>query len=358
MSQKFLSDVVLTTISSGILKVDSDGKIVKAVEGTDYVSSVSAGNLDSLTDVVITSPSADQILVYGQPVGGTPGVNIWYNKTPNYLTPASSINALGDVSINSVAVGNLLSWNGSNWVNWAPNFLTSYTETDPIYTASSWYTTTNNASNWDTAYGWGNHAGLYANAVHTHSVFTQATSGIVNGEEVIVAGENGFVPASGFDDGGKFLRGDGTWQVVTTDLTGYATETWVGQQGYLTSYTETDPVFAASDVYSVRTADITNWNTAFGWGDHSEAGYLTSYTETDPIYTASSWYTTTNNASNWDTAYGWGNHASAGYQAASTAITTSNIGSQYVEGANRLGSYTGNTASSFSNDNSNILIYE
>jgi hypothetical protein len=347
MSQKFLSDVVLTTLSSGILKVDADGKIVKAVAGTDYLVTGAISALDDLSDVVITNPSADQILVYGQPIGGEPGVNIWYNKTPNYLTPASSINALGDVSINSVGVGNLLSWNGSNWVNWAPNFLTSYTETDPIYTASSWYTTTNNASNWDTAYGWGSHSGLYANLVHTHSVFTQATSSIVNGEEVIVPGENGFVPASGFDDGGKFLRGDGTWQVVTTDLTGYATETWVGQQGYLTSFTESDPVFAASDVYSVRTADITNWNTAFGWGDHSEAGYLTSYTETDPIYTASSWYTTTNNASNWDTAYGWGNHASAGYQAASTAITTSNIGSQYVEGANRLGSYTGNTASSF-----------
>lgn len=32
------------------------------------------------------------------------------------------------------------------------------TETDPVYTASSWYSTTNNSSNWDTAYGWGNHA--------------------------------------------------------------------------------------------------------------------------------------------------------------------------------------------------------
>lgn len=39
------------------------------------------------------------------------------------------------------------------------------------------------------------------------------------------------------------------------------------------------------------------------------------------------------NVSNWDTAYGWGNHASAGYQAASTAITTSNIGSQSVSSA-------------------------
>jgi hypothetical protein len=40
---------------------------------------------------------------------------------------------------------------------------------------------------------------------------------------------------------------------------------------------------------------------------------LQSYTETDPVYLASSWYGTTNNSSNWNTAYGWGNHASAGY---------------------------------------------
>lgn len=45
----------------------------------------------------------------------------------------------------------------------------------------------------------------------------------------------------------------------------------------------------------------------------NDSGFLTSYTETDPIYTASSWYSTTNNSSNWNTAYGWGNHASAGY---------------------------------------------
>lgn len=47
----------------------------------------------------------------------------------------------------------------------------------------------------------------------------------------------------------------------------------------------------------------------------NDAGYLTSFTETDPVYLASSWYTTTNNAANWDTAYGWGNHATAGYAA-------------------------------------------
>jgi hypothetical protein len=42
-------------------------------------------------------------------------------------------------------------------------------------------------------------------------------------------------------------------------------------------------------------------------------------------------------SANWNTAYGWGNHASAGYQAASTAITTSNIGSQSVSNASTAG---------------------
>ena len=54
-------------------------------------------------------------------------------------------------------------------------------------------------------------------------------------------------------------------------------------------------------------------------GQISNSGVLT---ETDPVYTASSWYTTTNNATNWNTAYGWGNHASAGYLLSSTAAST------------------------------------
>jgi hypothetical protein len=123
------------------------------------------------------------------------------------------------------------------------------------------------------------------------------------------------------------------------------------------------------------TAKQTEWDTAYGWGDHASAGYLTSYTETDPIvgaitgivkadgagnisaavagtdYLASETFTgtvtsvaatvptgfvvsgspitasgtlavtfdtgyalpTTASQGNWDTAYGWGDHAAAGY---------------------------------------------
>lgn len=70
------------------------------------------------------------------------------------------------------------------------------------------------------------------------------------------------------------------------------------------------------------TAKQTEWDTAYGWGNHASAGYLTSYTETDPVYVASSWYSTTNNSTNWNTAYGWGNHASAGYLTSETYTGT------------------------------------
>lgn len=60
--------------------------------------------------------------------------------------------------------------------------------------------------------------------------------------------------------------------------------------------------------------NIDDWNTAYGWGNHALAGYLTSYTETDPIFSASEASSiTSTDTSHWDTAYGWGNHASAGY---------------------------------------------
>lgn len=47
---------------------------------------------------------------------------------------------------------------------------------------------------------------------------------------------------------------------LTTALNGYATQSWVNQQGFLTSYTETDPVFTASAAHGITSSDITSWN--------------------------------------------------------------------------------------------------
>ena len=114
----------------------------------------------------------------------------------------------------------------------------------------------------------------------------------------------------------SYNAANGEFTYTPPDLSSYATESWVGSQNYLTSYTETDPVYAASAAASVTTTKITNWDNAYGWGDHSGAGYLTSLGDAAGVTTAK--------ITNWDTAYGWGNHAQAGYLSAATSIETLN----------------------------------
>jgi hypothetical protein len=188
--------------------------------------------------------------------------------------------------------------NSTNWdtaYGWGDHgtegYLTSYTETDPIFVASDVYSvTTADIATWDTAYGWGNHASGGYLTSYTES------------DPIFVASD--------------------VYGVTTADISTWTTAYGWGNHasaGYLTSYTETDPVFVASDVYGVTTADITNWDTAYGWGDHSTEGYITSIdAETDPVFVASDVYgVTTADIGTWDTAYGWGDHSTENY-----AVTT------------------------------------
>jgi hypothetical protein len=162
----------------------------------------------------------------------------------------------------------LISYLSTNYYPLSSNpagYLTSFTEVDPVYTASSWYTTTNNSTNWNTAYGWGNHASA--------GYLTQLAADLL------------YYPLSS------------------------------NPAGYLTSFTELDPVFTASVAAGITSTDISNWNAAYGWGDHAlagyltqtaadllyyplssnPAGYLTSYTESDPVFSA--WLATPPNIS-------------------------------------------------------------
>lgn len=53
-----------------------------------------------------------------------------------------------------------------------------------------------------------------------------------------------------------------------------ASTTYQPVGSYLTA--ETDPVFSASDAAGITSTDISNWDIAYGWGDHSSAGYALS----------------------------------------------------------------------------------
>ena len=120
------------------------------------------------------------------------------------------------------------------------------TELDPVFSATG--ITAPLIANWNTAFGWGNHASagylLSATAANTYQP--------IDGDLTAIGGLSG---TSGI------LRktAANTWALDTTT--------------YLSSFTETDPVFTASPAAGVTSQKITNWDTAFGWGNHASAGY-------------------------------------------------------------------------------------
>jgi len=120
---------------------------------------------------------------------------------------------------------------------------------------------------------------------------------------------------------------NGVFSYTPPDFSDYDTAFGWGdhaQGGYLTS--ETDPVFSAHVASNILQSNINNWNDAHAWGNHAAMGYLIA-SATDK--------------SNWNTAYGWGDHGIAGYiqtetdtfasvtgrgSSTSTALTITNAG--------------------------------
>lgn len=77
----------------------------------------------------------------------------------------------------------------------------------------------------------------------------------------------------------------------------------IGAPPFITDYTETDPT-VPSWVKAITTTNISHWNQAYSWGNHALAGYLTSFTETDPIFTAHIAATiSVNDINHWNLAY-------------------------------------------------------
>lgn len=166
-------------------------------------------------------------------------------------------------------------WNNAySWGDHATvGYLTFYNETDPVFTASAAYNiTTQNITNWGTAYNWGDHgdAGYLTNLTNTSI--------------------------------GTLQDVDTSAGITQNDVLKWTGSAWVPSANTLT---ETDPVFRAHVSYDISETNITNWNTAHGWGDHANAGYLDG---DDPAANI-----TTQNITNWNDAYGWGDHSAAGY---------------------------------------------
>lgn len=146
-----------------------------------------------------------------------------------------------------------------------PNFATTVSN----QIGTKWTQDNTKISNWDTAYGWGDHS------------------------------------AQGY--------------LTSADLNGYATETWVTNNFASDTHTHSQ-LHSHSNrttLDSITSTKVSNWNTAFTWGDHSTQGYATTTWVSNNFaldsHTHSQLHSHTNkstldgisstNVNNWNTAY-------------------------------------------------------
>ena len=145
----------------------TDGTFTYTVSGITYSwngeSWSAAGSGATATDLTVFSvtngtASGGGSLAYNSNTGD-------FTFTPpdlsGYLTSIGVLNNHTDVNITGIADGQLLKYDSfsGDWINWTPNYLTSFTETDPVFSASAaGGITSTQVSNWDTAHGWGDHS--------------------------------------------------------------------------------------------------------------------------------------------------------------------------------------------------------
>lgn len=287
-----------TNLGLGTAAVEAASAFATAAQGTKADTAIQPADLASVATSGDYNDLSNKPTIPADVSDLTDTTNLLFSGDYNDLTNTPTINS-GTVSSVAMTVPTGLTVSGTP-------ITTSGTLAVTFDTGYS-IPTSAKQTEWDTAYGWGD-----------HSVVGYLTSETYTGTVTSVAAS---VPA-GFVVTGSPITSSGTLAIAFD--TGYALPT---------------------------TAKQTNWDTAYGWGNHASAGYLTSETYLGTVtsvamtvptglevsgtpitssgtlaVTLATGYSipTTSSQSNWDTAYGWGDHAAAGYL--TTAPVTSVAG--------------------------------
>lgn len=175
--------------------------------------------------------------------------------------------------------------------------------------------------------------GVWTYSVETEFVLQAATDTVLGGiivgpdfsitDGVLSINPTG-LPVVGTPVDDSFVR-------ITTDANGRVTATSAITASDITDLigvpvlTETDPVFLAHVAHGITANQISHWDLAWSWGDWSTEGFLTEFTETDPIFTAWDKSTgisiTASQVSNFTASVNANTHVAAAYNAIHSAVT-------------------------------------
>ena len=209
---------------------------------------------------------------------GTPLTHIEVDT--NFLEIADTvkhlpINNLSDVTITSASTGQVLKYNGSAWVN--DTDAGGPADTDALSEGSSNLYFTNARARAAISEG---STQLAYNSGTGVLTFTQGDS------DTVAEGSTNLY----YTD----ARADARAQLKIDALVDSAPGT-LDTLNELAAALGDDANFSTTVTNSIATkwtqdnTKISNWDTAYGWGNHASAGYLTSFTETNDLSSAVTW---------------------------------------------------------------------
>jgi hypothetical protein len=271
-----------------------------ANNGTLFVRAQNGYYLGMLHDVAFSGLADKDLLVYNSTTG------VWENSktlgdiTTGNITTSGTVDGV-DVSAfkdaydthnhddryyTETEIDTLLT-NKDNWdtaYSWGDHALAGYltTETDPVFSASAAAgITSTQITNWDTAYGWGDHstAGYLTSVTnisgHSATLYREDNRTISPSE--LSAGQMRFGFTSWNNNDGApyadFLHfrsytdhTGGDDNLVTFLKSGIGMRIWQQSWGSATDYSSYVDVWTSGNFSST---DISNWDTAYGWGNHA-----------------------------------------------------------------------------------------
>ena len=266
------------------------------------------------TDGFIYDPAAQSLAILGAVTGSNLNVSNWDtafgwgNHAGLYETLDATIVRTGDAA-----------WNATNWDTahgWGDHalggYLTSFTEADPTVPANVKAITGTQIGNWDTAFGWGDHS-TENYAVTTGDTFT----GLLGADAGVLADDVGLP---------KIRAGDGAGNLTYIDYAGL-----YGNRGsmYLQNSNASGSLYIrANGTFNFQSTAGAVRATINASGDIAATGAVTGANL---------------NVSNWDTAFGWGDHASGGYAASSHSHDATDLTSGILPAARIIAPPTGHT---------------
>lgn len=146
----------------------------------------------------------------------------------------------------------------------------------PLSTGSAWGTSiTNNSANWNTAYGWGSHAGLYdvlgqaTSTLATHTIAYNHATFLTS-----VASDSTWTTHNSYPSAclaGQFVTAIGdTLTCVSPSTYGFTNYGDFGSTIPHIFYDDTSGIYYIDPNYGIPSnASTTNWNTAYNWGNHA-----------------------------------------------------------------------------------------